>query len=198
MPSFVAGSLCLDFANSASGLLGGEAAGPQAAYSRLAAWYGEYSGLPESRVRALVRAAARHPRSAARVVGRARALGEAVEAVFRTRVRGRGIPAAGLEVLNRELSLALRESRVVLRGGRANWGWTEDTDALDRILWPIARSAADLLVSEDADRVRVCAQDTCDWLFLDTSRNARRRWCDMKTCGNRAKIRRFRERRRAG
>jgi predicted RNA-binding Zn ribbon-like protein len=132
------------------------------------------------------------------VVQRARGLGEAVNTIFRARVRGRSIPTRALDVLNGELSLALREARLVVDGGRADWGWTEDAAALDRILWPVARSAADLLVSEDVDRVRACAQDTCDWLFLDLSRNARRRWCDMKTCGNRAKIRRFRERQRSG
>jgi len=39
--------------------------------------------------------------------------------------------------------------------------------------------------------VRVCASDTCGWLFLDTSKNHTRRWCDMKSCGNRAKARKY-------
>jgi len=44
------------------------------------------------------------------------------------------------------------------------------------------------------DRVRICANDTCRWIFYDESRSGRRRWCDMVTCGNRAKARRHRER----
>ena len=40
----------------------------------------------------------------------------------------------------------------------------------------------------------MCASDSCDWLFLDISRNQMRRWCDMKTCGNRDKARRHYER----
>jgi predicted RNA-binding Zn ribbon-like protein len=197
MVSFIAGALCLDFANSVDTLLATGSKDPPEAYARVAAWYGEHRKLPGPRTRALIREAGRRPRTAKAVVERARALGDAVDGIFRSRVRGRSIPADGLAVLNQELSLALREARVVLEGGRADWGWAEDAGALDRILWPIARSAADLLVSEDLDRVRVCAQDTCDWLFLDMSRNSRRRWCDMKTCGNRAKVRRFRERRRS-
>jgi len=37
----------------------------------------------------------------------------------------------------------------------------------------------------------MCAADDCAWVFLDTSKNHSRRWCDMKACGNRAKARRF-------
>jgi predicted RNA-binding Zn ribbon-like protein len=64
------------------------------------------------------------------------------------------------------------------------------------MLWPVARSAAELLSSESVDRVRECASSTCTWLFIDDSRNRRRRWCDMASCGNRAKARRYYERHR--
>jgi predicted RNA-binding Zn ribbon-like protein len=55
----------------------------------------------------------------------------------------------------------------------------------------LAQSALDLLLAEDTPRLHACASDTCRWLFLDTSKNRTRRWCDMKTCGNRAKARRY-------
>ena len=42
--------------------------------------------------------------------------------------------------------------------------------------------------------VRICGADDCLWIFLDTSKNRTRRWCDMKQCGNRMKARRFYER----
>jgi predicted RNA-binding Zn ribbon-like protein len=50
-----------------------------------------------------------------------------------------------------------------------------------------------LLTSDALARVRLCADTSCAWLFLDTTRNRTRRWCDMKECGNRNKVRRFRE-----
>ena len=43
--------------------------------------------------------------------------------------------------------------------------------------------------------VRECGASDCAWLFLDTSKNHHRRWCDMTRCGNRAKVRRFYARR---
>jgi predicted RNA-binding Zn ribbon-like protein len=61
------------------------------------------------------------------------------------------------------------------------------------MLWPVLRSAAELLTSDRMDRVRLCSAEDCDWLFLDSSRNRSRRWCDMAVCGNRSKVRRFRQ-----
>jgi predicted RNA-binding Zn ribbon-like protein len=70
--------------------------------------------------------------------------------------------------------------------------WPASTHPLERILQEIVRSAADLLTSEALTRVRQCSGESCSWLFVDDSRNGMRRWCDMKACGNRAKVRRFR------
>ena len=63
----------------------------------------------------------------------------------------------------------------------------------------LARAAAPLveaIATGHTDRFRICANDVCRWAFEDSSRARRRRWCDMATCGNRAKVRRYRSRRR--
>jgi predicted RNA-binding Zn ribbon-like protein len=65
---------------------------------------------------------------------------------------------------------------------------------LESILYRIVKSAADLLVSTQLQRLRICADPECGWLFLDFSRNHSRRWCSMESCGNRAKARRFYQR----
>jgi predicted RNA-binding Zn ribbon-like protein len=72
----------------------------------------------------------------------------------------------------------------------------EEGDALDAMLWPITRSAMELLISDDLDRVKQCGR--CDWLFLDKSRNRSRRWCSMDACGNRIKMARRYEREKQG
>jgi predicted RNA-binding Zn ribbon-like protein len=59
-------------------------------------------------------------------------------------------------------------------------------------------AAAELLVSDIRAQIHECGGEGCGWLFLDTSRNHRRRWCTMQGCGNRAKARRFYERTREG
>lgn len=76
-------------------------------------------------------------------------------------------------------------------GAAARWQWRANGDASgERILWEVARSAAKLLTSDEARAIRVCPGDDCGWVFVDRSRNGRRRWCQMKTCGTRAKNRR--------
>ena len=65
-------------------------------------------------------------------------------------------------------------------------------------VWLLAQSANDLLTSPQANLIRKCASSTCQWLFLDTSKNHTRRWCDMKICGNRNKARLFQLRQTAG
>ncbi len=52
------------------------------------------------------------------------------------------------------------------------------------------------IAAGETGRFRICANDGCRWVFEDTSRGGRRRWCDMTSCGNRAKVRRFRSKRR--
>jgi predicted RNA-binding Zn ribbon-like protein len=72
--------------------------------------------------------------------------------------------------------------------------WDEDikqTTGLERLFWPVALTAGELLMSEDLARLGQCADDRgCGWVFIDTSRNHTRRWCSMNDCGNRAKSRR--------
>lgn len=193
MASCIAGALCLDFSNSLTGLITTDYKSFPTPYGRLAAWCEDYGALPSDRAGLLVAEAEGNPPSAAAVLRRAQALGGAIHGIFLARAQNQTPSSGEMDTLNKELSTALRQARVILAGDRACWGWKDDPRSLDQILWPVAHSAAELLVSEEAVRVRVCAQDTCDWLFVDTSKNRRRRWCDMKTCGNRAKVRRFRE-----
>ena len=65
-------------------------------------------------------------------------------------------------------------------------------EALARIAAPLVEAIA----GHETDRFRICANDSCRWVFEDESRAGRRRWCDMSSWGNRAKVRRYRERRK--
>jgi predicted RNA-binding Zn ribbon-like protein len=62
--------------------------------------------------------------------------------------------------------------------------------ALARLLVPVALAAAD----GSWERVKACRDDGCQWVFYDASRNRSGRWCDMAVCGNRTKVRAYRER----
>jgi predicted RNA-binding Zn ribbon-like protein len=95
-------------------------------------------------------------------------------------------PVEAAAVLAR--AIAFREA---LYSNRFTWQWAGSPQALDRMLWDVARSSIDLLTSDDLPRVGQCADERgCGWLFLDMSRNHSRQWCNMGGCGNRAKARR--------
>lgn len=123
-------------------------------------------------------------------------LREALYGIFSNLAR-KEVPAnEDIELLNKLLQKALRQLEVRRAQEGFDWAWSGPTQALDRPLWPIVRSAAELLTSGDLGCIRECDSETCSWLFVDCSRNQRRRWCDMSTCGNRAKARRHYRRRR--
>jgi predicted RNA-binding Zn ribbon-like protein len=128
------------------------------------------------------------------VLERARELRETLYRIFGALAAEARPAEDDLARLNSELALTLARCRIEPEGAGFAWSWNEDSLALERPLWPIVRSAAELLTSPERALVKRCASDTCLWLFLDRTKNHARRWCDMKVCGNRAKVRRHRRR----
>jgi predicted RNA-binding Zn ribbon-like protein len=188
------GALCLDFANTAGNTPRRERLPELEDFLRWSAAAGLLDAVGLKRAR---RQAAASPRQAQATLARARALREALYRIFSARARGAAAASGDLDLLNDALRRALPHQRVVARRDGFAWDW-DGADSLEFPLWPIARSAAHLLVADEAPRVQECAAANCSWLFVDRSRGARRRWCDMKSCGNRAKARRFYERSRRG
>lgn len=185
---FSSGRLCLDFANTPGSRSSGQPVERLGSYEDLASWGRQAGVLTEAQAQRLVQEAARRPTDAEATLRWAIALREAIYRVFSAVANERQPEGADLAVLNAALK-ALAMSEILQTNGGFAWTWKEDEDALDRMLWPVVRSAADLLTSKELSSVRECAADDCSWLFMDTSRNQSRRWCDMKTCGNRAKAR---------
>ena len=194
---FTAGSLCLDFTNA----LGSRLEAPVdsiRAYSDLVAWAVQAGILAPSQGQRLLERAGREPERAADTVRRAAQLREAIYLAFSRLAGGRPAPEEELQTINRLLAEALPHLRLRQAEARCRWEWLVPEGTVDQMLWPVARSAAELLTSDRVERVRECASETCSWLFLDASRNRRRKWCDMASCGNRAKARRYYERHHRG
>ena len=66
-----------------------------------------------------------------------------------------------------------------------------------RLLASLAADLLDLLAGADIEKVKGCAHPGCSRQYVDSSRAKNRHWCGMGTCGNKAKVRAFRERQRA-
>src|SRR5262245_3974778 len=84
---------------------------------------------------------------------------------------------------------SLRFAEMKMRDGAYIWTWDPRRDVLGAILGPITLSALTLLMEKELSRTKRCAGMECGWLFFDTTKNSRRRWCEMRVCGNRAKVR---------
>jgi len=192
------GRLCLDFANTVSKRPSDHPEELLNSYGDLVSWSQQAGLAAEREVRALLQGAKRHPATAAAVLERAIALREAIYRIFSAVAGERAARASDLATLNAALAEALPRLGIVPKGNRFAWEWTANGQRLDRMLWPVTQSAADLLTSRELPQVRECEAQNCGWLFMDRSRNRSRRWCDMKVCGNRAKARRHYERKRAG
>lgn len=186
--------LCLNFVNTVSNRMGGAPNEHLKGYTGLVDW-AESAGALNAATAALLREqAAQNPARAAAVFRRAVTLREALYWIFMRAIEGAPPQAKDLTRFNTELAAALSNLRVQPGHDCCVWVWAENSHDLAQMLWPVARSAAELLTSDEVDRVRQCANETCGWLFIDRSRNRSRRWCDMSECGNVAKVRRYRQR----
>jgi predicted RNA-binding Zn ribbon-like protein len=136
------------------------------------------------------------PEDAEEALRRARNLREALHDIFSAVMNKQIAPQLAMDRLNANLHDAALHSRLVQARGGLEWRFDDLTSSFSAMLWPIARAAADLLASPDVAMVRACSSPTCQWLFLDISKNHHRRWCSMKQCGNRAKVRKFYARKR--
>lgn len=166
-------------------------------YRALVDWAEDRGVLEAVDAQGLRRRAAAHPRLAARVFRRAIELRSLVYRIFSAIGSGDTPASSDIGRLNELLPEAHRRLGIVRSVDGYEWDWLVDGELpLGCVLWPILRSAGDLLTGGELDRVKLCDADDCGWLFIDASRNRSRRWCDMADCGNRAKVRRFRERQR--
>ncbi|MBA3876329.1 MAG: hypothetical protein C0498_05225 [Anaerolinea sp.] len=86
--------------------------------------------------------------------------------------------------------------RLELDGTTVRIGHRHGASPVDDALAAVAAPIVGEVGSGQPERFRTCASETCRWTFYDASPTGRRRWCDMKTCGNRAKAARHRQRAR--
>lgn len=204
---FIGGDVSLDFVNTAGGRVSNPnkksgrdyydafASDKLENYADLVAWSLKAGLFEKKEAKKLLRAAEDNSQAANTVLRRALNLRESVYRLFKSVVEGWQPEAEDLEKLNRELSPARRHQKLSAAENGFVFEWIDRSESLDQMLWEISESAAYLLINGDLTRIRRCANDVCNWLFLDTSRNRTRQWCVMKDCGNVAKVRRFRAKR---
>ena len=190
---FIAGELCLDFCNSDESL-GGPA---DWSYEYLLHWSQQAGDLSDHDAAALRRLAARKATEAGRIARWSSELRKVLLGLFYTAARGDPATSEDLKALNKEVADTMAQTYLEPAGSGYSLNCCSDDDLqLARPLWPIVRSAVDLLTTGDLDRLGACAAHDCEYLFVDGTRNRSRQWCDTKGCGNRERVHRHREKKK--
>jgi predicted RNA-binding Zn ribbon-like protein len=141
--------------------------------------------------------AKRKPQAVEAVRRRAVQLRECLFQLFSSIADGKDTAPDVMAEWNQYVKESLDHYETVRAGEGLAWTLRSELYGIDTVLWVIIHSAIELLTGPQAARIRRCASDTCDWLFVDTSKRGNRRWCDMTVCGNRAKARRFYQRKKS-
>ncbi len=160
-------------------------------------WLGSNGGVDPASI-AEARARCRSdPAAASSLLAATVRIRESIYGVFAAAVSGREPPEADWQVFAAALHAAPPRASLCRREGHYLWALDDARASVEILLAGVLWSAADLLASPRLDRVRLCANERCGWVFLDDSKSANRRWCSMSACGNRAKAHRHYQRSRA-
>ncbi|MBX3063100.1 MAG: ABATE domain-containing protein [Anaerolineae bacterium] len=179
--------LCLDFVNSTANHQN-PSEDHLKSYADLLSWSQDVELLNAEEAERLWEVASQQPIKTVALHQKAVVLREAIYHTLLDAALDQPPNIDNLETLNVALTETMSHMRLVLSEDGFNWAWTNSADSLEYIIWRVVWAAQDLLRSDKLKYVRKC--DGCDWLFLDVGRGHKRRWCDMNTCGNRAKARR--------
>ncbi len=190
------GELCLDFCNTGQGMRDTRQEEWLIDFGELVAWLHAAGAVSAKQANGLRAAAERAPEVAQRVWSRALRFREALARVLIAKAQGRAPFTDDLQLIEQEYARSARYAR--LAPAEDGFRWTVDgaAEELDLALRPLVESAVSLMTSPRMARIRRCGNATCYWLFIDETKNASRRWCEMASCGNLMKVRRHRARAR--
>jgi predicted RNA-binding Zn ribbon-like protein len=162
-------------------------------FEALLAWLSSRGAIDEERAGGIARRAKLQPAAAAASLVDARRVRAALRALAERGATSNRIQDDAVVEINRVLGRSAGTRRIDRHSDNSLVRTFVPTgDAFAGLMIPIVESAADSLVADELPRIRRCADPVCQRVFFDATRNGLRRWCDMGTCGNRAKAARHR------
>ncbi len=164
-------------------------------FGALLSWLQKHDAVDDERAGGIRRRAVLQPAAAAATLVEARRVRAALRALAERGEHGERVRDDAVGEINRVLGRSAGTRRLDrLDSGAYTRAFVPTGDAFAGLMIPIVDSAADSLVEEELRRIRRCADPRCHRVFVDGTKNGLRRWCDMGTCGNRAKAARHRAR----
>ena len=194
--ALVGGTLALDLTNTSSGR---GTAGHQEHlrdFETVMQWIAHAHVLTPEECAFIRRTVAARPRLGRALFRRLLEVRELIWTIATALAEGRPVTEKLRAALTAAHAESLRYAGLTMRNGVFMWSWNPRRDPQAAILGPITLSALTLLMEKDLSRTKRCAGLECGWLFFDATKNKSRRWCEMSVCGNRAKVRAARARRR--
>jgi predicted RNA-binding Zn ribbon-like protein len=185
----VGGDAALDFVNTVTG----RDESPRDwldSYARLLEWAALVKLFPRNVVQRLAKQAKENPAAAAGALKRAKALREHLFSLLTDMTRSRTPSKDALALLREHWLAGVNTLELRFKDGRIVREFGPEVD-LDSITRMVAYRIVEYVLTSPPERLRLCQGPNCSWLFMDSSKSGRRRWCDMAVCGNAAKSRRF-------
>jgi predicted RNA-binding Zn ribbon-like protein len=186
---FLGGDLSLDFVNTVHDRHEEPLRDLLQNYLDLVTWVYSANALSDIQKEKLLKIGRENQRSADQIHKDALQLREAFYDFLLNLINQDKAFTANIQLINQWLSRAFSNLELAQINGQFVLDWNAENFELESVLWPIIRTFADLVTSEDINRIKQCTN--CGYLFLDSSKNKSRRWCSMEICGNRVKARRY-------
>lgn len=164
-------------------------------FEALLSWTRQHGAIDDERAAGIRRRALLQPAAAAATLVEARRVRATLRALADKGALSERVRLEAVAEINRVLGRSAGTRRLdPTASGTFARAFVTTGDAFAGLMIPVVDSAADSLVSEELPRIRCCADPRCHRVFYDSTKNGLRRWCDMGTCGNRAKAARHRAR----
>ncbi|HEY0611367.1 MAG TPA: CGNR zinc finger domain-containing protein [Chitinophaga sp.] len=185
------GVLCFDFINTVHSWRGENLHEYLDSYAAVLQWSGKVEILSAKRKKLLQHYASQHAEQTAKALERIKSVRQLLYQFFATIAAGdtEALPNELLQQFNMVLSNALSHIRFSKNKARLEQDWEEDNTDLLQPLWVVLKSAYDVLTGEDPQRIKECP--ACGWMFLDHTKNNKRRWCSPHSCGSIEKTKKY-------
>lgn len=187
---FIGGDAALDFVNTVTG----RDQTPRDwldSYARLLEWSTLVRLLPEKNLRALTKKLHNEPAAATRALTRAKELREDLFALVSAVASGNAPPKSALAALREHWLAGIEAHELRFENGCVVANVRPDATDFDLVAAMVAYRMVEHVMPQPVERLRICGGANCSWVFIDSSKAGRRRWCDMAVCGNVAKAQRF-------
>ncbi len=191
------GRLCFDFVNTVHSRKepASEVHEYLNSYQALILWSDKTDMIPAERQKKLKALAVENPSQAEAVLQKVIRIREVMYHLFSAMAAGVEPGKKTLQHFNAAIRQMLSRLKFTIGTHQAALSWQNDRLELEEPLWHVLKSAFEVLVQEDTDRIKECGH--CGWLFLDETKNNKRKWCNPHSCGSIVKAKNYYWRKKA-